>query len=181
MFFLKVVGLLGLNVDDADDAIFNDERDGEFGVDLGIGVDVVFELADLGDEHGLTAEGDLAGDSLSEVDAQAFDFRAMADLEAHAEVVHAGIDEEDGEDAIVDDGANEGGGALQEGLEIEGGIEGVGESQEEFSLARLDADGGRGGRRSRASGAVIALKRLGVILRGGLGASFGHDSPVDLT
>ena len=114
----------------------------------------------------MAREGDLAGDSLTEMDAHAFDFRLVADLEAHAEVVHALVDEEDGEDAVVNNGADECGGALEEGLEIEGGIERVGEAEEKFGLSWFHTDGGRCGRRSRAGWTVIALKGLGVILRG---------------
>ncbi len=40
----EVGGVLGLEVDDADDAVLDDERDGEFGEDVGVGVDVVLDL-----------------------------------------------------------------------------------------------------------------------------------------
>ncbi len=38
-------GELGLEVDDADDAVLDDERDGELGAHVGVGVDVVLDLA----------------------------------------------------------------------------------------------------------------------------------------
>ncbi len=96
----------------------------------------------------------------------------MADLEAHPELLGAVVEEEDGEDAVVDDGADEVGDAVHEGVEVEGGVEGVGEGVEEVDLEGLDADlrvgcvrmveRGRGG-------AIVALE--GVCGRG----SFGGD------
>ncbi len=38
-------GVLGLDVDDADDLVLDDEGDGEFGADVGVGVDVVLGTA----------------------------------------------------------------------------------------------------------------------------------------
>jgi hypothetical protein len=38
----EVADLFGLKVEDADDLVFDDERDGKFGADGGVGVDVVF-------------------------------------------------------------------------------------------------------------------------------------------
>ena len=66
-------------------------------------------------------------------------------LEAHPEFVGAVVDEQDGEDAVVDDGADEVGDAVHEGVEVEGGVEGVGEALEEVELERFDADVGVGG------------------------------------
>ena len=37
-------GVLGLDVDDADDLVFDDEGDGELGADVGVGVDVVLDV-----------------------------------------------------------------------------------------------------------------------------------------
>ena len=42
-----------MNVDDADEPVLDDERDGELGADFGVGVDVVFRLAHIVDEDGL--------------------------------------------------------------------------------------------------------------------------------
>jgi hypothetical protein len=85
----------------------------------------------------------------------------VADLKTHAEVFGAVIKEEDGEDFIVDDGADEVGDAVHEGVEVEGGVEGVGELVEEIDLERLDADFGVGGVRMeehRRSGAIVAFE-----------------------
>ena len=94
----------------------------------------------------------------------------MANLETHAEVVGAVVDEEDGEDAVVDNGADKIGGALEEGLEVEGGVERVGKSGEELDLKRIDANL----RRSRrgGAGAIIALE--GFVRFGGLSMLVVH-------
>ena len=52
------------------------------------------------------------------------------------------VEEEDGKDAVVDDGADEIGYAVHEGVEVEGGVEGVGEGVEEVDGEGLDADVG---------------------------------------
>ncbi len=60
----------------------------------------------------------------------------VADLEAHPELLGAVVEEEDGEDAVVDDGADEVGDAVHEGVEVERGVEGVGEGVEEVDLVQ---------------------------------------------
>ncbi len=142
---MKKCGGFGLEVEDADDLVFDDEGDGELGEDVGVGVDVVFDLVDVVDEDGLALERGLAGDAAAELDADAFDLGGVAGLEAHPELVGAVVDEEDGEDAVVDDGADEVCDAVHEGVEVEGGVEGVGEAEEEVELEGLDADVGLGG------------------------------------
>ncbi len=49
----------------------------------------------------------LPGDAAPELDAHALDLGRVAGLEAHPELVGAVVDEQDGEDAVVDDGAHE--------------------------------------------------------------------------
>ncbi len=86
---------------------------------------------------------------------------SVADLEAHAEVFGAVVDEEDGEDLVVDDGADEVGDAVHEGVEVEGGVEGVGELVEEVDLEGFDANFGVGGvgvEENRRGGAVVAFE-----------------------
>src|SRR5580704_7123639 len=100
----------------------------------------------------------------------------MADLEAHAEVFGAVVDEEDGEDFVVDDGADEVGDAVHEGVEVEGGVEGVGELVEEIDLEGFDANFWVGGVRVEEygrSGAVVAFEGVfgsGRFGGGGFGA-----------
>jgi len=122
----EVADLFGLDVDDADDLVLDDEGDGELGADVRVGVDVVFSIGYVFDEDGLALEGGLAGDASAQLDAHALDFGGVADLEAHAELFGAVVEEEDGEDLVVDDGADEVGDAVHQGVEVEGGVEGVG-------------------------------------------------------
>ena len=49
-----------LQVEDADDLVLDDERDGEFGADIGVRVDVVFVLRDVVDEERFALERSLS-------------------------------------------------------------------------------------------------------------------------
>jgi hypothetical protein len=95
---------------------------------------------DVVEQDGLAGESDLADDAAAEGDAGALGLGGVADLEAHAEFVGAVVEEKDGEDAVVDDGADELGGAVEEGLQVEGGVEGVGHLREVGEVGGLDAD-----------------------------------------
>src|SRR5580698_7924602 len=81
----------------------------------------------------------------------------MADLEAHAELVSAIVEQEDGKDAIWDEGANEFGGAGEKGLQIERGVERIGEAHEIGDVGGLDAcvDGVKSSRRNGVIGGTI--------------------------
>jgi len=170
-------GNFGLDVDDADDLVLDDERDGKLRSNVGVGADVVLVLGDIFNKDGGAVEGGLAYHPLATLDAATLDLRGVTGLEAHAELVVAVIDEEDGEDAVVDDGANEVGDAMHEGVEIEGGVEGVGEAVEKVDLERLDANfRGFGG--GVGSGRVVALEEIvgrGLVGTGGGGSRFVGD------
>ncbi len=56
----EVADLFGLKVEDADDLVLDDERDGEFGANVGVGVDVVVGGGDVFDEEGFALERGLA-------------------------------------------------------------------------------------------------------------------------
>ena len=151
---LKKSGCFALEIHDADEAVFGDERNGEFGADVGVGGDVVFDCGDVVEQHGLTCERDLADDAFAERKAHAFGFGRVADLEAHAEVLRAVVEQEDGKDAVGNDGANELGGAIEEGLQVERGVERVGDLGEVtrgrwFRRGRSADRYGRAGCRSR--------------------------------
>ena len=108
----------------------------------------------------------------AEFDAHPLDLGGVADLEAHPEVLGAVVDEEDGEDFVVDDGADEIGDAMHEGVEVEGGVEGVGEVVEEVDLERLDANfrvGGVGVKEYGRGGTVVAFEGFLGRGRGGAG------------
>ena len=113
MLRLEEIGLFALEIQDADEAVFGDERNGEFGADVGVGGNVALDLGDVVDEHGLTGVRDLPYDALAQREAHAVGFGRVADLEAHAEIVGAVVEQEDGEDAVRDDGADELRGAIE--------------------------------------------------------------------
>ena len=110
-------------------------------------------------------EGGLADDAVTDFDARALYLGGVTDLEAHPELVGAVVEEKDGEDAVVDDGADEVGDAVHESVEVEGGVEGVGQGVEEVDLEGLDADVGRGAGGWGVGGrAVVAFEGVGGIV-----------------
>jgi hypothetical protein len=127
MFRLEEIGLLAFEVKDSDEAVLDDERNCEFGANVGIGRDIAFNLGDIVNEHGLAREGDLSDHAFAEREAHALRFRRVADLKAHTELVGTVVDEKDGEDAVGDDGTDELGSAIKQSLEVERGIESVGD------------------------------------------------------
>jgi len=92
------------------------------------------------EQDGLAGEGDLADNAFAEGNAGALGLGGVADLKAHAEIVGAVIQKKDGEDAVIDDGADELGGAVEEGLQVECSVEGVGQADEVGEVRGLDAD-----------------------------------------
>ncbi len=135
-------GNFGLDVDDADYFVFDEEGNGQFGAYLRVGIDVVLGAGDIFEADGAALEGGLAYYPPAGFDADALDLGGVSGLEAHPELVGAVVEEEDGEDAVVDDGADQVGHPVHEGVEVEGGVEGVGESVEEVDLEGFDADVG---------------------------------------
>jgi hypothetical protein len=129
---------------------------------------------DVVEEDGLAGEGDLADDALAEGNAVALGLRGVADLEPHAEVVGAVIEQEDGEDAVLDDGTDELRGAVEEGLQVECGVEGVGKLGEVGEVGGLDADvyGVKMGQGIvGVGGAIVSFELMRVGRRWG---NFGH-------
>ncbi len=157
MLFAEEIRLLALEVHHADEPVFSDERDGQLGAHVGIGADVVIRLRDVIQQDGLPRERHLARHSLAHRDARALDLRGVADLKPHAQIVGALIQQKNGEDAVGNEGANQLRGAAEEGLQVEGGIERVGQAHEIRHIRRLDA--GVDGIQMRGLGrAVIALE-----------------------
>ncbi len=97
-------------------------------------------LRDVFDEEGLALQCGLTGDAPAELDAHPFDFSGVADLEAHAEVAAAFVDEEDGEDLVVDHSPDEICDPVHESVQVEGSVEGVGEVVKEVDLEGFDTN-----------------------------------------
>ncbi len=142
---------------------------------LGVGVDVVLDVADVFDEDRPALERGLADDAAAELDAHALDLRRVADLEAHPQLVGAVVEQQDGEDAVVDDGAHQVRDAVHQRVQVEGGVERVGQPQQEVDLQGLEPGLRRGRHAGRIRRPVVAFEqdlvrvRLRVVLgRSGL-------------
>ncbi len=146
-----------------------------------VDVDVVGILEDVVGEDGLARLRDLADDAFAHLDLEPLGLGGVADLEAHTQIVGAVVEQQNRKDAVVDDGADQSGGPVQERLEIESGIESVGETEQKLTLQRLDANLRR---RCSNIGArpVVALESVLPCWRGGglggrdlgVGNFFGH-------
>ncbi len=108
---------------------------------VGIGVDVVGGLGYVVYQYGLAPLRSLSYYSVAHADAHPFRFRRVTDLEAHAQIVGAVVEQQDGEDAVIDDSARKVGGALEQRLQIERGVERIRELQEVIELDGVDSRG----------------------------------------
>ena len=61
----------------------------------------------------------------------------MADLEAHAQVIGAIVEQQDGEDAVINNRAHQLGRLVHEGLEVTGRVQRIGQPHEELDLDRV--------------------------------------------
>ena len=158
MLGLEVAGHLALQIDDADEAVFCDQRNRQLGADGGIGGDVVFCGGDVIEEDGLAGKRHLADNAIADGNAHPLDLGCVADLEPGAQLVGAVVEQEDGEDAVMDDRAHQLGGAAEQGLQIERGVERFTQLQQIGDVGRLNArvDGVE---RGRAGGAKRCLCR----------------------
>src|SRR5580658_6545213 len=162
MLGLEVAGLLALNVHHADEPVLGDQRKRQFRPHVGVGWDVVLRLGHVVQQHGLASKRHLAHDALAHGHAHALSLRRVADLETHAQLVGAFVEQQDGKDAVVDDRANELRGAIEQRLQVERGVESVGELEQISRVNRLNARVYRVEMRD-LGGAVVALElgRLG--------------------
>jgi hypothetical protein len=63
----------------------------------------------------------------------------VANLEAHAQLIGAVVQQKNGKDAVIDDGTHQVGHAMQQRLQIQGGIQRIGQAGEEIPLHRIDS------------------------------------------
>jgi hypothetical protein len=158
MLFGEVGGNLGFEIEDPDHFVFYDQRDCKLGSDVRVGLDVVFRLTYIFDQERFAEQGCLPDDSSAWFYANSLDFGGMAYLEAHPELLGAVVYQEDGEDAVVDDGSDEVGYPVHQGIEVECRVEGVGERVKELDLVEgfdLDICSLR---RHLGTGAVISFE-----------------------
>ena len=127
MLFGEITFLPGLDVDDADQAVLDDQRNRELGMNVGQRFDVEVFARDVGDQLRLARLGGAPGDALTNLHANALgDFGRIADLKTDVEFLALFIEQENGEDLVVDDLANKFGDAAQGGLQVERGVDDVG-------------------------------------------------------
>ena len=127
VLFGEGAGLIGFDVDHADDFVLGDQRNGQLGAHAGRGVDEVLFGGDVVDQHGFAALHGLPGDALADLDADALgDLRRMADLEADAQLLRLLVQQQDGEDLVVDEPLQHLGHALQQRVQVERGVDRVG-------------------------------------------------------
>ena len=138
MFFGEEPASLGLDIDDADDFILDDEGNGELGAHLRVGIDVMLERRDIFNEHGFALECGLAHNPCAWLHAHPLHLGSMAGLEPHPEFVGSVVEQEDREDAVIDDRAHQVGDAVHERVEVKRRIQRIGKAMEEVQLQRLD-------------------------------------------
>ena len=83
-------------------------------------------------------ERNLSRHSLAQGNARALHLGRVADLEPHAQLVCALIQKKNGKDAVGNEGANQFRGAAEQGLQVERGIERVGQAHQIRHIRRLD-------------------------------------------
>ncbi len=83
------------------------------------------------DQHGFAPLHGLPGDALPDLDADALgDFRRMSNLEADAQLLRLLVQQQDGEDLVIDDPLQHLCHALQQRVQIERGVDRIGNFQQ---------------------------------------------------
>ena len=82
----------------------------------------------------------------------------MADLEPHAQFVGAVVEQEDGEDSVVDNRAHQLRGAIEQRLQVQRGVQRVGELHQVSHIGRLNARIHRVRGGGSPAGAIVALE-----------------------
>ncbi len=96
--------LVGFHIDHADDFVLGDQRHRQLGTNAGRGVDEVLLRRNVVDQHGFALLHRSSGYSLADLDADALgDLRRMTNLEANAQLLGLLVQQQDGEDFVVDD------------------------------------------------------------------------------
>src|SRR5215813_7112195 len=107
MFFAEKVFLFRINIEHTDHFVLDDQRNREFGVDIGYHSDVARICGDVVDQNRLASLGGDTSDSLTYLHSgPVSDFLGVANLKADAEFLRSFIQEKDGEDFEINDFAN---------------------------------------------------------------------------
>ena len=144
MLFGEVAGLAGFNVNDADDAVFNDEGNRQFGAHIRHVFYIQTGLGDIVDQEGFALLRRQAGNAFTHLDADALGhLRRVSDSEADAQLLGLFVQQQDGENFVINDAAHLLGGTLQERIEIERGVDHLGDlDQQVFDVQGRGSLGG---------------------------------------
>ena len=158
MLRTKIIRLLRLNIDHADDAILGHQGHGKLGAHLGVRIDVIRKRADVVDQHRLSALRHLSYDAFAHANAQPLCVCGMTNLEAHAQLIGAVVQQQDGKNAVINDGAHQVCHAMQQRLQIQRGIQRIGQPGKKVPLHRIDSR--LVAKRHRRTWAIITLIRV---------------------
>ena len=128
---VKRTGLSGFNVEHADHPVLRDQRHCQLRTHTGSGVDEILLGGHVVHQQGFAPLRRLPRDTLPDLDANAVgDLRRMPYLEAHAKLLLLVVQQQDGEDLIVDEALQHLRHTLQQGVEVQRGIDRVGHFQQ---------------------------------------------------
>ena len=127
MLGAKVSGLFALDVHHTDEPVFGNQRYCQLRAHIGIGKDIFFRTGNVVQQYRLAGERHLARHALAHGNALPLHLRAVADLESHAQFSGAVVEQQNGEDAVGDDGAHQLRGAAQQGFQVQRGVQRVGQ------------------------------------------------------
>src|SRR5215472_1217426 len=144
VFFMKIAAFAGFKVHHADHPVLVDQRHCQLRVNPGNGFNVFRLFADVGHQDGATLFSCTARHAFAHLDPDSFgDFRRMADLKAEAQLLCALIQQQDGEDFVVDDPLYDLGYPLQQRVQVERRVEDVRDfNQKRFDIHTLRLGGG---------------------------------------
>jgi hypothetical protein len=139
MFFGEVSGFARLQIDHANHAILHDQRNGKLGAYVRNGLDIAVFLGDVLDQHGLPELRGAPGDPLAYFDSDPVGiFSGIARLETEAQLLSLLVEQKDGENFVIDDLANEFRHPPEGGVEVERGIDHVGDFQQQWVDFQLE-------------------------------------------
>src|ERR1700744_3727295 len=96
MLRAEVARLFAFDIHYPNKAVFRNQRNRKFGTDRGVGGDLEVGSGSIVEQHALPGEDNLADGAFADGYGRAFDLGRVADLKAHAQLVGAVVDKEDG-------------------------------------------------------------------------------------
>ena len=101
-------------------------------------MNVTFHRGDIVDQHRLASEGNLAHNSFTQREAHSLSLSRVPNLEAHPQFIGPVIEQQDGKDAVLNDGPHQFRRAIEQGLQVEGGVERVGHLSQVTQVSRFN-------------------------------------------